>query len=113
VGYLADVSEIDSGLPHLHRTRHRNSFRGEVAVIENVRLYKTEVSAMKKNMSVLDRVLRTTLAVIVGILYFTGQLTGTAAIILGVFAVIFLATSSVGFCPVYTVLGMSTLKKEA
>lgn len=68
---------------------------------------------MKKNMGVIDRVLRTTLAVIVGILYFTGQLTGTAAIILGVFAVIFLATSSVGFCPAYTLLGISTLKKEA
>ncbi len=67
---------------------------------------------MKKNMGVLDRVLRTTLAVIVGILYFAGQLTGTAAIILGVFAVIFLATSSVGYCPAYTVLGISTLRKE-
>lgn len=66
---------------------------------------------MKKNMGVVDRVLRSILAVIVGILYFTGQLTGTAAIILGIFAVIFLATSSVGYCPAYTLLGISTLQK--
>jgi hypothetical protein len=67
---------------------------------------------MKKNMGVFDRVLRTILAVIVGILYFTGQLTGLAAIILGIFAVIFLVTSSVGYCPAYTLLGISTLREE-
>jgi len=68
---------------------------------------------LKKNMGVLDGVLRTILSVIVGILYFTGQLTGTAAIILRFFAVIFLATGSVGYCPAYTVLGISTERKEA
>lgn len=67
---------------------------------------------MKKNMGILDRLLRTTLAVIVGILYLTGQLTGTAAIILGVFAVIFLVTSSVGYCPAYALLGISTLGQK-
>ncbi len=71
-----------------------------------------EVRTMKKNMGVVDRVLRTILAVIVGILYFTGQLTGIAAIILGIFAVIFLVTSSVGFCPAYKLLGISSLREE-
>ncbi|OGW38892.1 MAG: hypothetical protein A2010_17745 [Nitrospirae bacterium GWD2_57_9] len=65
---------------------------------------------MKKNMGMVDRVLRTVLAVIVAILYFSGQLTGTAAVILGVFAVIFVVTSSIGYCPAYTLLGVSTLK---
>jgi len=67
---------------------------------------------MRKNMGILDRVLRTILAVIVVVLYFSGQISGTAAIVLGVFAVIFLLTSSVGFCPMYTLFGLSTLKKE-
>lgn len=67
---------------------------------------------MKKNMGLIDRLLRTVLAVVVAVLYFAGQLTGTAAVILGVIAVIFLATSSVGFCPVYALLGISTLKGE-
>ncbi len=67
---------------------------------------------MKKNMGMVDRVLRTVLAVVVAVLYFAGQLTGTAAVILGIFAVIFLATSSVGFCPVYSLLGISTLKEH-
>lgn len=65
---------------------------------------------MKKNMGMVDRVLRTVLAVIVAILYFSGQLAGTAAVILGVFAVIFVITSSVGYCPAYSFLGISTLK---
>jgi hypothetical protein len=67
---------------------------------------------MKKNMGLIDRVLRTILAVVVAVLYFGGQLTGTAALILGIFAAIFLVTSSIGFCPVYKLLGISTLKGE-
>ncbi len=68
---------------------------------------------MKKNMGTIDRVIRTLLAVIVAILYFTGQITGTAAIILGIFAVIFLITSAIGFCPLYVPFKLSTMKKGA
>jgi len=39
---------------------------------------------MKKNMGTIDRVLRVILAVVVGIFYFTGSISGTAAIVLGV-----------------------------
>jgi len=67
---------------------------------------------MKKNMGIIDRVTRTVLAIVVAALYFTGQITGIAAIILGVFAIIFLLTSIVGFCPLYVPLGISTVKKE-
>ncbi|NWF50638.1 MAG: DUF2892 domain-containing protein [Ignavibacteriaceae bacterium] len=66
---------------------------------------------MKKNMGTLDRTLRILLAAVIAILFFTGQLTGTAAIILGIFAVIFLLTSAVGFCPLYLPLKLSTIKK--
>lgn len=67
---------------------------------------------MKKNMGMADRIIRTLLAVIVAILYFTGQITGTAAIILGVFAVVFLLTSLMSFCPLYVPLKLSTTKKS-
>ncbi|TVQ64851.1 MAG: DUF2892 domain-containing protein [Balneolaceae bacterium] len=66
---------------------------------------------MKKNMGNIDRLLRTVVAIVIGILYFTGQITGTAAIILGVLAVVFLLTSLVGSCPLYLPVGLST-KKE-
>ena len=67
---------------------------------------------MTKNMGAADRVIRILLAVIVGILYFTGRITGTAGIILGVLAIIFLLTSFIGTCPLYFPLKISTTKKE-
>ncbi len=66
---------------------------------------------MKKNMSVADRVIRVIIAIVIAGLYFGGKITGTVAAILGVIAVIFLGTSSVGICLVYKLLGISTLKE--
>jgi len=66
---------------------------------------------MINNMSNIDRIIRAVLAVIVIILYFTGQITGTAAIILGIIAIVFIATSCLGYCPIYQLLGISTKKK--
>jgi Na+(H+)/acetate symporter ActP len=67
---------------------------------------------MKKNMGLIDRTVRTILAIVVAILYFTNQITGTAAIILGLFAVIFLVTSFISFCPLYLPFKFSTIKKS-
>lgn len=65
---------------------------------------------MKKNMGSVDRTVRTIIAVIVAILYFTGQISGTAAIILGILAIVFLLTSFIGTCPLYLPFGLSTRK---
>ena len=67
---------------------------------------------MKKNMGGADRIIRILLAVIVGLLYFTDRITGTAAIILGIIAIIFLLTSFAGTCPLYIPLKISTTKKK-
>ena len=67
---------------------------------------------MKPNMGTIDRAIRGLLAVVVAILYFTGQISGTAAIILGVIAVIFAVTSLVSFCPAYIPFGLSTVPKD-
>lgn len=68
---------------------------------------------MKKNMGGLDRMLRLSAVVLVGILYFTGLISGTAAIILAAISVIFLLTSFVGVCPLYLPFKLSTRGKEA
>lgn len=68
---------------------------------------------MKKNMGTVDRVLRVLVAVVVGALYLAGQITGTAAIILGIVAAIFLLTGFVGFCPLYAPFRISTRGKGA
>lgn len=67
---------------------------------------------MKKNMGVVDRVIRILLAVVVLVLYLTGQLTGTAAIILGILAAVFVVTGLVGFCPLYTPFNLSTKQQN-
>lgn len=67
----------------------------------------------EKNMGAVDRSIRTIIAIIIAVLYFTGQITGTAAIILGILAVVFLLTSFVGTCPLYLPVGLSTKKKTA
>jgi len=67
---------------------------------------------MKQNMGTIDRVVRLILVAVVAALYFTGQISGTLAIVLGVVAVIFLLTSLVGFCPLYLPIKLSTRKGE-
>ncbi len=66
---------------------------------------------MKKNMGSADRIIRTLLAIVLGALVLTGEVTGTLAIILGIVAVAFLATSTISFCPMYLPLKISTMKK--
>jgi len=66
---------------------------------------------MKKNMGTIDRIIRIILAIVVVILYMTGSISGTAAIILGILAVVFVLTSLIGFCPLYVPFKISTIKK--
>jgi hypothetical protein len=68
---------------------------------------------MKKNMAVVDRILRVVLVALVAVLYFTHLLSPVAAIILGILSVVFLLTSIVGTCPLYMLLGISTKRKQA
>lgn len=65
---------------------------------------------MTKNMGTLDRVIRTLIALAVIVLYVTGKISGTLAIVLGIVAIAFLVTSLVGWCPSYVPFGLSTRK---
>jgi len=66
---------------------------------------------MKTNMGTTDRIIRLIIAVIIAALYFSGQISGTVAIVLGIVAVAFVATSLIGWCPAYLPFGISTRKK--
>lgn len=63
---------------------------------------------MKKNMGTTDRGIRFFVAAGIGVLYFTGQVSGTVAGVLGVVALVLLATSFAGNCPAYLPFGLST-----
>lgn len=68
--------------------------------------------AMKKNMGIVDRVARLVVAVLIVILYLSNVLTGTLGIILIVLAAIFVVTSLIGYCPLYTVFKCDTLSPK-
>ena len=63
---------------------------------------------MPRNMGKTDRIIRAAFAVLVAVLWLTGTIGGTLAIVLGVAAAILLATSLVGTCPLYMPFGIST-----
>jgi hypothetical protein len=67
---------------------------------------------MKINMSAADRAIRLLLVAIIAILYFTDNVSGMVAIILGILAVIFAFTSFMGFCPLYYPFKVSTIRKK-
>ncbi len=67
---------------------------------------------MKKNMGSTDRISRILFALVIGVLYFTKAIEGTAALVLGAFAIIFLLTSFISFCPLYLPFGINTSKKS-
>ncbi len=61
-----------------------------------------------KNMGNLDRLLRLALVVAVALAWLAGAIGGTLAMVLGVVALVLLATSLISFCPLYRILGIST-----
>lgn len=63
---------------------------------------------MKLNMSILDRVIRLITGLVIGFLYFTGLISGTAGLIVLIIGIVFFLTSLVGFCPLYSLLRIST-----
>ncbi len=55
-----------------------------------------------------DKIIRLIIAAIIGLLYFTGTISGTVGIVLLVLAGIFVLTSFISFCPLYTPFGIRT-----
>ncbi|MCB2195116.1 MAG: DUF2892 domain-containing protein [Bacteroidetes bacterium] len=67
---------------------------------------------MKKNMGVADKIIRILVAIVIVALYFTGIIKGTLGIVLMILAGIFVLTSLISFCPLYTIFGLRTCPRE-
>ena len=63
---------------------------------------------MTKNMGNTDKLIRLGVAALIAVLYYMGVITGTFAIVLGIFGVIFALTSLISFCPLYSLVGINT-----
>lgn len=63
---------------------------------------------MKPNMGNTDRIIRVLIAAVFAYLYFSGTVTGTLGLVLLVLGGVFVLTSLVSFCPLYTLLGINS-----
>lgn len=63
---------------------------------------------MKKNMGSADRVIRVIIAAVLAFLFYNGTISGTLGIVALVAAGVFVLTSFVSFCPMYTIVGINT-----
>ncbi len=67
---------------------------------------------MKSNMGSLDKFIRILSAMLIVGAYYTKEISGITAILLLILAAIFIATSFIGFCPLYSIFGISTKKDK-
>jgi len=67
---------------------------------------------MKSNMGSADKAIRIVLAIVFAGLYITKLVEGTVGLALLVLGGVFLLTSIISFCPLYTLLGMNTSEKK-
>ena len=63
-------------------------------------------------MGTIDKLIRLVIAAVFVILYFMGIVSGTLGIVLLVLAGVFVVTSLISFCPLYTVLGLNSGKTD-
>ncbi|MBK6937427.1 MAG: DUF2892 domain-containing protein [Chitinophagaceae bacterium] len=69
---------------------------------------------MKPNMGNVDRIIRILITAVFAYLYFSGTVTGTLGLVLVILGGVFVLTSLISFCPLYTLVGINTCpaKKE-
>lgn len=67
---------------------------------------------MKKNMGSADKIVRFILAALFVVLFFTKTVTGVFGYVLLALAAVFVITSLVSFCPLYTICGLKTCPKK-
>ena len=68
---------------------------------------------MKQNIGGIDRVIRLLVAAVIGFLYFTNRISGSAAVLLLVVAIVFALTSLISTCPLYAVFGIKTKQQKS
>jgi hypothetical protein len=68
---------------------------------------------MIKNMSFPDRLLRVLIALTWIVLYVNNVVAGTVGVVLIAISVVFLATSFINYCPLYSALGIKKWERKS
>lgn len=69
-------------------------------------------TTMTKNMSKTDGFIRIVVALVIGVLWYTGTIHGILMTILSIVAIIFIVTGFINFCPLYAVFKIRTRGKS-
>jgi len=77
-----------------------------------IAIFNTNFNIMRKNMGDGDRTIRILVAALITIFYLVDIFKGTLAIVLLIVAGIFLLTSFVGICPLYSLVGINTCRAK-
>jgi hypothetical protein len=67
---------------------------------------------MKNNMSKIDRIIRVIIAIVISALYFGNRIPESWGFILMTVSTVFMLTSLINFCPIYTLLGIRKWEKK-
>lgn len=67
---------------------------------------------MKKNMGSADKMIRILIAAVIVVLFSTHIISGTVGIVLLLLSGVFVLTSLISFCPLYTLIGINTCPKD-
>lgn len=64
---------------------------------------------MKKNVGLVDSIIRLIVAAVFLVLFFTKIITGVWGVVVLILAIVFVVTGLLKFCPIYTLFGVNTL----
>lgn len=67
---------------------------------------------ISKNMGNVDRISRTIIALVLITLFFNNIISGTLGIVLIILSIVFIATSFMSYCPLYSIFNFSTKSKK-
>jgi uncharacterized membrane protein YcaP (DUF421 family) len=66
---------------------------------------------MRSNMGTIDKGVRIILAMLIAGAYYNKEISGLTAIVLLIIAALFIVTSAISFCPLYSIFKISTHKR--
>ena len=66
----------------------------------------------RKNCGTKDRVARVVVGAMIGAAYLMGYIQGTVALVLGIVALVMVATGAAGYCAIYKPLGIDTREEK-
>jgi len=67
---------------------------------------------MPCNSGGMERIIRGILGIVLVLAWLLHWVVGTLALILGILGIIFVVTAAIGFCPIFSIIGVNTCKTK-